>query len=78
MTYSDILTSLQNGVFVNVVAIGAGNGFLGQSIAYSITYNPSDNMIFLTFGGDMPFTTLFWLNDNTITNEEPGSSGAPN
>lgn len=71
MTYSDILTSLQNGVFVNVVAIGAVNGFLGQSIAYSITYNPSDDMIVLTFGGDMPFTTLFWLNNNTITDKQP-------
>lgn len=74
MTYSDILTSLQNGVFVNVVAIGAFGDFLAQGTALTMAYNSSSNMITLSFI-NMPFETLFWLNDNTITDERPG---APN
>lgn len=77
MTYSDILTSLQNGVFVNVVAIGAFGDFLAQGTALTMAYNSSSNMITLLFM-NMPFETLYWLNDNTITDKEPVPPGAPN
>lgn len=77
MTYSDILTSLQNRVFVNVVAIGTIGDFLSRGTALTMAYDSSSNMIILSFI-NMPFEALFWLNDNTITDEEPVPPGAPN
>ena len=77
MTYSDILTSLQNGVFVNVVAIGTVGDFLAQGTALTMAYDSSSNMVTLSFI-NMPFETLYWLNDNTITDERPVPPSAPN
>lgn len=72
MTHSDILTSLQDGIFVNVVAIGLLDGVTCQGIACTMqVVPPLDNAIVLSFMY-MPFETLFWYSDNTITTEEPG------
>lgn len=77
MTYSDVLSSLQNGVFVNIVAIGRVGDFLAQGIANGVKFAPDNNHILIGFTS-MPFTELYWYSDNTISMESPSISPSGN